>query len=184
MRSDAQRRRNALLQAAAECFNESGFGIALEDIAVRAGVGRGTLYRNFSDRMSLILAIFERELNRLDFTVHDGVPLGDTMAKLVLDGAPGTFLFARLSSEISLEGDELTAFEALGRRVEELMGPVAVAAQARGELRSDVGGRELALAVRMAGSVLNRRMTETTMTVAINEALRLLMEGLRPKRHL
>ncbi|MEU6206306.1 helix-turn-helix domain-containing protein, partial [Micromonospora musae] len=49
-RADAQRNYDALLSAAREVFAESGVNASLEEIARRAGVGIGTLYRNFPSR--------------------------------------------------------------------------------------------------------------------------------------
>ena len=52
-RRDAQDNRDRLIAAAREVFAESGFDVPLDAIARRAGVGRATLYRNFSDRYAL-----------------------------------------------------------------------------------------------------------------------------------
>lgn len=58
MRADARRSRAKLLQAAAEAFAEHGADAPLEDIARRAGVGIGTLYRHFPARLDLQSAVF------------------------------------------------------------------------------------------------------------------------------
>jgi AcrR family transcriptional regulator len=179
MRRDAQQRRNALIQAAAECFGESGYDVALEDIADRAGVGRGTLYRNFKDRMALILAIFEREVDEIDVSVDPELPLADTIAQLVRGGAPASFLFARLASEMPLQGDNLAAFKALGERLERLVEPAASIARDRGEIRSGIGGHELVLAMRMVNGLLNPAMTVEEMDAEIAAAVSLIMNGLR-----
>ena len=179
MRRDAQQRRDALLQAAAECFAASGYTVALEDIAERAGVGRGTLYRNFKDRMALILAIFEREVDRLDVSVDPEVPLGDTLARLVRVGAPASFLFSRLAREMPLHGDNLAAFKALGERLDRLVEPAAAIARNRGEIRAAIGGHELVLAMRMVNGLLNPGMEAAEMDAEIKTAVTLLMEGLR-----
>ena len=181
MRRDAQQRRYALIQAATECFGESGYTVALEDVADRAGVGRGTLYRNFKDRMALILAIFEREVDRLDISVDPELPLADIIARLVLVGAPASFLFARLASEMPLQGDNLAAFKALGGRLERLIEPAASIARERGEVRAGIGGHELVLAMRMVNGLLNPGMDDAEMHLAIAEAVSLLMLGLHPR---
>ncbi|MEU1167510.1 helix-turn-helix domain-containing protein, partial [Streptomyces sp. NPDC005921] len=49
-RKDAARNYDALITAAREAFAEHGADVSLEDIARRAGVGIGTLYRNFPTR--------------------------------------------------------------------------------------------------------------------------------------
>ena len=59
LRKDAERNRERLMDAAREVFQEHGVEAPLEEIARRAGVGIGTLYRRFPTRESLIDAIFE-----------------------------------------------------------------------------------------------------------------------------
>lgn len=65
LRKDAAENRQAILKAAAEAFAELGYDVPLEAIAERAGVGRGTLYRNFSDRAELAVAVFAEQLDDL-----------------------------------------------------------------------------------------------------------------------
>jgi AcrR family transcriptional regulator len=62
LRADAVRNRDAILAAAREVFAERGVDVALEEIAQRAGVGIGTLYRRFPCRRDLIAAVFEPKL--------------------------------------------------------------------------------------------------------------------------
>ncbi|MET3899037.1 AcrR family transcriptional regulator [Devosia sp. UYZn731] len=57
-RADARRNFDALLTAARTAFAENGTEASLEDIARRAGVGIGTLYRNFPTRAALIEAVY------------------------------------------------------------------------------------------------------------------------------
>ena len=64
MRLDAQRNRDRILQVAHEAFAESG-AASLNEIAKRAGVGPGTLYRHFPTRESLILAVYRRDVEHL-----------------------------------------------------------------------------------------------------------------------
>lgn len=58
MRADARRSRAKLLRAASEAFTEHGADAPLEDIARRAGVGIGTLYRHFPTRLDLQSTVF------------------------------------------------------------------------------------------------------------------------------
>ena len=64
-RADARRNFDALLGAARDAFAEDGIGASLEDIARRAGVGIGTLYRNFPTRDALIEAVYVDEVESL-----------------------------------------------------------------------------------------------------------------------
>lgn len=63
MRADAQRNVLALLNAAKEVFGEAGIDAPVRDIANRAGVGIGTLYRHFPQRADLIAAVFRHEID-------------------------------------------------------------------------------------------------------------------------
>ncbi|MER7055813.1 MULTISPECIES: helix-turn-helix domain-containing protein [unclassified Streptomyces] len=58
MRADARRNRERLLVVAAQAFAEHGEGASLDDIAKRAGVGVGTLYRHFPTRWALLEAAY------------------------------------------------------------------------------------------------------------------------------
>ena len=65
LRADAQRNRDKILTAAARVFAEEGLNAHFERIASEAGVGSGTLYRNFPTRESLIEAAYRNEVARL-----------------------------------------------------------------------------------------------------------------------
>lgn len=63
LRADARRNYDALLEAAAAVFATSGVDAPIKEIADRAGVGVGTLYRRFPKRSDLIVAVFRREVD-------------------------------------------------------------------------------------------------------------------------
>jgi AcrR family transcriptional regulator len=63
MRVDAQRKMASLLQAAMEVFAESGVDAPVREIAERAGVGLGTVYRHFPHRSHLIVAVFQSRVD-------------------------------------------------------------------------------------------------------------------------
>lgn len=67
-RADARRNYDALLAAAREAFAEKGTDASLEEIARRAGVGIGTLYRNFPTRQDLFEAVYVEEIDQLSQT--------------------------------------------------------------------------------------------------------------------
>jgi AcrR family transcriptional regulator len=64
LRADARRNQGQLLVAARDVFLERGPGAPLEEIARRAGVGIGTLYRRFADRRTLMRAVVVDALRR------------------------------------------------------------------------------------------------------------------------
>ena len=65
MRADARRNYDKVVAAAREAFGERGASTSLEDIAGRAGVGIGTLYRHFPNRQSLLEAVYLGEVQDL-----------------------------------------------------------------------------------------------------------------------
>jgi AcrR family transcriptional regulator len=64
-RADALRNRECVLAAAREAFAERGESTSLEEIARRAGVGIGTLYRHFPNRQTLLEALYVHELEEV-----------------------------------------------------------------------------------------------------------------------
>jgi AcrR family transcriptional regulator len=64
-RADARRNYEKVLVAARAAFAEGGESTALEDIARRAGVGIGTLYRNFPNRQALLEALYVEEVEEM-----------------------------------------------------------------------------------------------------------------------
>lgn len=63
VRADAQRNEDALLEAAKEVFATSGVDAPVREIAAKAGVGLGTLYRRFPKRSDLVAGVFRREVD-------------------------------------------------------------------------------------------------------------------------
>jgi AcrR family transcriptional regulator len=70
VRSDARANRARILATAREAFTEDG-DVSMNQIAQLAGVGPGTLYRNYPSREALILAIYQDEVDRLIGSVPD-----------------------------------------------------------------------------------------------------------------
>lgn len=61
-RADARRNEATLLDAAAAAFVESGVNVPVREIAARAGVGIGTIYRHFPTRADLIVAVYRYQV--------------------------------------------------------------------------------------------------------------------------
>jgi AcrR family transcriptional regulator len=66
MRADAQRNRDRIVEVAREVFREQGYDASLDEVAKRAEVGPGTLYRHFPNRESLLDAIMQSWVDRVD----------------------------------------------------------------------------------------------------------------------
>src|SRR5262245_58081531 len=70
-RADARRNYEKLVVAAREAFAEDGTAASLEDIARRAGVGIGTLYRHFPTRQDLLEAAYVEEVEAISRSAED-----------------------------------------------------------------------------------------------------------------
>lgn len=70
-RADARRNYDKVIAAAREAFGEGGAATSLEEIARRAGVGIGTLYRNFPNRQALLEAVYVEEVEGVSRTAAD-----------------------------------------------------------------------------------------------------------------
>jgi AcrR family transcriptional regulator len=65
LRTDAQRNRERILEAAKEAFARAGASASLDEIAKHAGVGAGTLYRHFPTRDALLEGVYRTEVEKL-----------------------------------------------------------------------------------------------------------------------
>jgi AcrR family transcriptional regulator len=79
MRADAQRNRERLIEVARVVFREQGYDASLDEVAKRAGVGAGTLYRHFPSREVLLDAIMQSWVDRVNdaadkVLTHEGSP--------------------------------------------------------------------------------------------------------------
>ena len=64
-RADGQRNRDLIVQVTKEVFTENGSGTSMDEIAKKAGVGAGTLYRHFPTREALLEAVYRAEVDKL-----------------------------------------------------------------------------------------------------------------------
>src|SRR5215470_704597 len=65
LRADARRNRERLIEVAQAAFAEHGVDAPMDDIARRAQVGPGTLYRHFPTREALLLAVYRSDIERI-----------------------------------------------------------------------------------------------------------------------
>jgi AcrR family transcriptional regulator len=178
VRADAQRNTDALLEAALAVFATSGVDAPVRQIAVRASVGVGTLYRHFPQRSDLVVAVFRREVD----ACADAAPV------LAAEHAPGEALarwMQRYAAFIATKRGLATAlhsgnpaFDTLPAYFEKRLRPalrtLLDAAAAAGEVRADIEPDDLlravgslCMAARDGGPAYARRMVA------------LLVDGLR-----
>jgi AcrR family transcriptional regulator len=80
LRRDAQRNRDRILAAAAEAFAELGVETQMDDVARRAGVGVGTVYRHFPTKDALLAELMRRKFARLMTVVEEALEVEDPWA--------------------------------------------------------------------------------------------------------
>ncbi|MFE2912723.1 TetR/AcrR family transcriptional regulator [Kitasatospora indigofera] len=148
VRKDVRRNQQALLDAAAEVFVASGVEAPVRDIAARAGVGTGTVYRHFPTRADLVVAVYRHQVD----ACADAGP-----ALLASGPTPGAalgrwvdlfvdFLVTKHGLAAAMQADN-TGFEALHAYFLDRLLPVCTRlldeAAAAGEIRSDVTAYQL-----------------------------------------
>ena len=167
-------KREAVMAAALELFVERGFfGTAVPDIAAKAGVGAGTIYRYFASKEVLVNEIYRAEKMRWGQVLVASVAtttarelfrsLWLRMARFTVENQQ-SFVFMELHHHARYLDAESRALE---QRMLELFANVITAAQARGELK--VGPPRLLMAIVMGafiGVVRNSIEQQQTITAA------------------
>ncbi|MEU2618151.1 helix-turn-helix domain-containing protein [Streptomyces sp. NPDC007157] len=136
-RKDAARNYDALIAAAREAFAENGAEASLEDIARRAGVGIGTLYRNFPTRRDLFESVYADEVNTLCGAAVELAELDPWQALTSwLDRFTGYMVTKRAIRDAL--NDESEIFHACRDSMYGAGGPLLERAQKAGVVRTDM----------------------------------------------
>jgi AcrR family transcriptional regulator len=134
LRADARRNRDKVLRAAREAFAASGYGVPLDEIAARAGVGPGTVYRHFPAKEALFQAVVTARVEDL---------IDDARARAGADDPGGAFFgfLARIGEEAAAKRDLPDAIAIAGSLQDRLQAAVDVLlrrAQEVGAVRGDI----------------------------------------------
>jgi AcrR family transcriptional regulator len=147
MRADARRSRAKLLEAATAAFAESGADAPLEDIARRAGVGIGTLYRHFPTRTDLQAGVFRSQVDAVCATADDLI--GTVSPEQAFAGSvraiAGYLITKRGLSKALVDslGKDSELISACSQRMRETLDRLLGHAQAAGVLRPDVSAHDV-----------------------------------------
>ena len=146
-RADGQRNRELLMAAAKAGFAESGPEVSLDEIARRAGVGIGTLYRHFPTRDAIVAAVYRREVEqlaeaatRLSTSRPPREALREWMRLFVDYIATKKVIAAALASSAGGAGVLYALSRAL---IPDALAPLVEHAAASGEIRADVDPQDL-----------------------------------------
>jgi AcrR family transcriptional regulator len=181
-RADAQRNRDSLLEAAKAAFAEAGPEASLDEIARRAGVGIGTLYRHFPTRDAVVEAVYRRQVQQL----------ADAAPRLIESLAPAEALRAWMRLFIdyiaakrviapalkSLVGGGSALYADSSARINDAMALLVGRARASGDIRPDADSADLLRALIGFAYVNSAPDWEASARRLID----LLIDGLRSQR--
>jgi AcrR family transcriptional regulator len=179
-RSHARRNHGLLVAAAREVFAERGAEASLEEIARRAGVGVGTLYRHFATREALVEAVYERRIGELVAVAE--AALAEDDGWLALLGLIERILQAQASDRL-LKDVLLRSAPGAGRverareEMRTLFERVLERARAEGGLREDFAFPDLALLLWSFSPLIDA--TAEVAPSAWRRHLHWLIEGMR-----
>lgn len=148
MRADARRNRARIVAAAQDAFADEGLSVPLDEIARRAGVGAGTVYRHFPTKEALFETIV---LGRI-------TAMGERIRRWAEDPDPGQAFFAMIDTLVeqgAMKRDLVDALTAAGVDISDRLaeardgirrsiGVLLGRAQAAGAVRADVTTHDLA----------------------------------------
>lgn len=175
LRADAARNHARILAAAEEAFAEQGLDCGVAEIARRAGVGAGTLFRHFPTKDDLVMAILER---RMDDVVESAERAGreSPWEGLELFMRDSVALIAAYSGfQEAIERCE--GRDALKTRFKTAAGEVLERAQAAGEARADLTAEDVPLLIHAAAMTA---MHDDPGGPLSARALGFMLDGMRP----
>ncbi|MGK8556335.1 TetR/AcrR family transcriptional regulator [Nocardia gipuzkoensis] len=141
-RADARRNRALVLTAAQRAFAEQGASVSLAEVARRAGVGAGTVYRHFPTKGDLLEAVMQQRIDRLAELAAEHLGAPDAGAAFfdfcaaVIATTPGNQALCDLVR--SDDGWPRVLVRSAGERFHRALADLLVAAQRAGAVRADV----------------------------------------------
>jgi AcrR family transcriptional regulator len=151
LRADAERNRRRLLEAAEALFSERGLDVGVGEIAAKAGVGRGTLFRNFPSKEHLIAAIVVERMREAIVRARELAESGDPESALFewLDLCVGEqqrdrALFDAVADTLHTNSD----IRAAQAEVVGTLDALLARAQQAGAVRGDVGAMDVLMLIK------------------------------------
>ena len=182
MRADARRNRERLLAAATEAFAEHGAEAPLEDIAKRAGVGIGTLYRHFPTRQALLEAVYRDQVDgmraKADELLASDSPSGalaEWLHALSAFSSTKRSLTAALLETLGKDSELLSACSAvIYGAADELL----IRAKEAGAVRPDADARDLMRLVHAVNIAAQHTPTDPGQR---DRLIGIILDGLKPQ---
>ncbi|MFG1862589.1 TetR/AcrR family transcriptional regulator [Microbispora bryophytorum] len=179
LRADAVRNRQALLAAAREAFAEHGMEVSISEIAQRAGIGKGTVFRHFATKESLAAAIVADRLDELAATGRTLLEDADPEAALLEFMTAGVALHVSdrsfcQAATTDVRGDPVV--RAAADRLTGVAEALTGRASREGAIRGDITGEDV---IRMLTAACQAAAPERDVTGAWRRYLHLIFDGLR-----
>jgi len=184
LRRDAQRNREAIVEAARQVFCDQGLEAPLEQIARHARVGIATLYRRFPSRAALLDAVLTVDLQAHIDAAEHALAIDDPWDGFAFYLEQSCRLQASdrgLNDVMGMRFPRATAVEAAKARLFELLGQVVDRAQQSGQLRADLTLEDLAF-LNWANARILPAVRAAGAPDAWRRPLGLLLDGLRAER--
>lgn len=180
-RADSLRNRELLLTAAKTAFTETSADAPLEDVARRAGVGIGTLYRHFPTREALLAAVYAREIQQLAASADSllarcgaGEALGAWLDLLIDYMATKRVVAPALRAD---PGEGSRVYASSGATILTTLQRLTQAAHDAGDIRPDIGFEDI---LRMM-SGLSQGFEQPGWEAGARRLLSVMMAGLRAR---
>jgi AcrR family transcriptional regulator len=180
VRADAQRKYDRIVEVAGEVFVEQGIDASLNEVARRAGVGPGTLYRHFPTREDLLDAFVKTWVERIQAAADRAVASAQPSRELLLTwfedfvahicqhgGFPGRLIAAMDNPDSPLHGKCLVLIEANARVIDRL--------SADGALRAGAASTEICRLVMGVAAVADQGKLDPP---AVRPLLGIVADGL------
>jgi AcrR family transcriptional regulator len=183
LRADAARNRARILDAARTAFAEAGLDVGVEEIARRAGVGKGTLYRRFPTKEALVRAIFEDLLDDLDKVVGDVAGESDANVAFMRFLDESARRQATNQGFLDVVAQRLGAAMLTADQRRRFLGSIARPlrrAQEAGGVRADLEPEDVVMIFRMLGATTRPAPDGTPMDEHWPRYIGLVADALRP----
>jgi AcrR family transcriptional regulator len=183
LRADARRNRERVLEAATAVFAEQGADASVAEIARRAGVGAGTLFRHFPTKHELLLATLERSFDDVQGAILDAQDM-DAWDGLVHVLTVCAEIQARDRGFLESVGPELFQEPSLRRRNDERMGQLGAIvdrARAAGVVRDDLRAEDMPFLIGAVGGATGKCASNAAISPELwRRYLGIVLDGLRP----
>jgi len=180
LRRDAERNRDRIVEAARTAFAADGIDVSVEEIARRAGVGMGTLYRRFPTKRDLIDAVLEDAFSEICRAAEGALELDDGWLGFTtfLDRVFELHVRNRGIKDVIASGQhDRQRLEALRARLRPLVAELITRAQEQGMLRPDFVAEDMPILIWTGGRVAE--LTSAVSPGLWRRYLGFMLDGLR-----